>query len=86
MSTFIPILFHVRVTKTRNPFTWRNQEGGQHGAGHGQAHFHEREHTALPKVEAENSAAIRLLKKRKMVTNKIGEDVYSENVVISRNL
>ena len=76
MSTFILILFHVRVTKTRNPFTWCNQEGGQHGAGYGQAQLHERKHTALPKVEAENSAAIRLLKKKNMVTNKKkGEDV-----------
>ena len=66
MSTFIPILFHVRVTKTRNPFTWRNQDGGQHGAGHGQAKLHNRKHTALSKVEAENSATIGLLKKRNM--------------------
>ena len=85
MSTFIPILFHVRDTKTRK-FTWCNQKSGQHGAGYGQAQLHQRKHSALTKIEAENSAAIGLLKKRNMVTNKKGEDVFSENVIISRNL
>ena len=87
MSTFIPILFHVRVTKTRNPFTWRNHDGRQHGADYGQAQFHHWKHPALTKVKAENSAAIGLLKKEKFgYEQKKGEDVYSENVVISRNL
>ena len=85
MSTFIPILFHVRDTKTRK-FTWGNHDGGQHGADYGQAQLHHRKHSALTKVKAENSAAIGLLKKRNMVTNKKGEDVFSENVIISRNL
>ena len=86
MSTFIPILFHVRDTKTRK-LTWRNHDGGQHGADYGQAQFHHRKHSALTKVKAENSAAIGLLKKEKYgYEQKKGEDVYSENVVISRNL
>ena len=69
MSTFIPILFHVRGTKTRK-FTWCDQESGQHGAGHGQAQLHHRKHSApFSQIEAENSTAIGLLKKRKLVTN-----------------
>ena len=69
MNTFIPILFHVRDTKTRK-FTWCNQESGQHGAGYGQAQLHQRKHSApFSQIEAENSTAIGLLKKRKLVTN-----------------
>ena len=86
MSTFIPILFHVRDTKTRK-FTWRDHHSGQHGAGNGQAQLHQAKHSApFSKIEAENSAAIGLWKRKIWVTDKKGEDVFSENVMISRNL